>query len=114
MTYNGWTNYETWVVNLWIYNSEGDSEYWESEAAEILEQLRDDAVESISSRDHAVAIDELADRLSDSHQESLEMLFGGCCTGALFDMLQADLSGVNWREIASHLVDAALDTLRNA
>lgn len=25
-TYNGWTNWETWVVNLWIINEE--SSYW--------------------------------------------------------------------------------------
>lgn len=25
-TYNGWTNYQTWAVNLWISNSQGDDE----------------------------------------------------------------------------------------
>jgi hypothetical protein len=27
--YNGWTNYETWVVNLWMTNDQGSCSYWE-------------------------------------------------------------------------------------
>ena len=26
MSYNGWSNYETWLVNLWIDNEPGTSE----------------------------------------------------------------------------------------
>jgi len=26
--YEGWTNYETWAVNLWLLNDAGDYEYW--------------------------------------------------------------------------------------
>jgi hypothetical protein len=28
MTYNGYSNYETWAVQLWIDNSESSSAYW--------------------------------------------------------------------------------------
>ena len=27
-TYQGWTNYETWAVNLWLDNEEGVHDYW--------------------------------------------------------------------------------------
>ncbi len=26
MSYNGWTNYETWCVNLWLINQEGSND----------------------------------------------------------------------------------------
>jgi hypothetical protein len=31
-TYNGWTNYETWCVHLWLTNDEGTYNYWREEA----------------------------------------------------------------------------------
>jgi hypothetical protein len=33
-TYNGWTNYETSCVNLWIDNDQGSQEYWRDQAKE--------------------------------------------------------------------------------
>ena len=42
-TYNGWTNYETWRVNLEFFNG-GDWEGWEPGAMrEAVEEMIDDA-----------------------------------------------------------------------
>src|SRR4051794_10856032 len=30
--YNGWANYETWCVHLWLTNEEGSYRYWREEA----------------------------------------------------------------------------------
>ncbi len=32
--HNGWTNYETWVVALWIDQDHGSYKYWRETAAE--------------------------------------------------------------------------------
>ena len=32
--YNGWTNYETWNVALWIDNEESSQGYWRTESQE--------------------------------------------------------------------------------
>ena len=41
-TYNGWKNYETWNVKLWIDNEEGSYRYWEEVAGEIWEEVERD------------------------------------------------------------------------
>ena len=33
--YNGWKNYETWIVNLWIDNDQGFSDTWRERAEEV-------------------------------------------------------------------------------
>jgi hypothetical protein len=30
MSYNGWKNYETWLVHLWITSDEKTQAYWET------------------------------------------------------------------------------------
>lgn len=40
--YNGWTNYETWNINLWIQNDEGFYNAMVAELRDILEQHEND------------------------------------------------------------------------
>jgi len=49
-TYNGWTNYETWNVALWMDNDEGSHNYWEEEAHAIAKKAedRDEALQLLS------------------------------------------------------------------
>lgn len=37
-TYNGWTNYETWNVALWIGNEEGSYRYWQAVTQECYDE----------------------------------------------------------------------------
>lgn len=30
--YNGWTNYETWCVSLWLDNDSGSYDHWRERA----------------------------------------------------------------------------------
>jgi hypothetical protein len=85
-TYNGWTNYSTWRVNLEIFDGFDLAEwdwitvYEEPRITEIADSLKS-YVEEI--------IDEDCDQSRLAHSYAM-----------------AFLSDVNWYEIATHLVDA--------
>ena len=86
--YQGWTNYETWAVALWIDNEEGSYRYWRERAEELLEQ-------GTKKKD---AINELAQMMKNEHEEAAESAIEG---GSLWsDLLSAALSEVNWYEVA--------------
>lgn len=90
--YNGWTNYETWLLKLWQDNSEGDQEYWREQAEECAKvDGREDGIQS------------LADIMKEHYEQAAEELAG--VTGFWSDLMGAALSEVNWREIAESLID---------
>jgi hypothetical protein len=103
-TYNGWTNYETWVVNLWIDNGECTHDYWREVAREVSSDL-EEPTNSMTKMDEAIYL--LADRLKDHHEEAKdEILENVKLTASVWaDLLGAALSEVNWREIAEHLLE---------
>lgn len=65
-TYNGYTNYETLAVALWIDNEQSSQQYWESVADELSnpEYIADENTQKCR----------LADRLKDEHEEALPEL----------------------------------------
>lgn len=102
--YNGWTNYETWVVNLWMDNEEGTYDYWREVAQEIHNDL-EEPTNSMTKMDEAVYL--LADRLKDYHEEQKDEILSNANLSASVwaDLLGAALSETNWREIAEHLLE---------
>lgn len=98
--YNGWTNYETWCVNLWLSNDEGSYGYWQDMAAEIARESG--ATDYLPVQE--VAKSALADRLKDEVSELPEALG----TASMFvDLLNTALGRVNWGEIAENLLEDA-------
>lgn len=88
--YNGWTNYETWLVKLWRDNEPEDYHYWRDAAREIPDS-------------HAGKVSNLANDLRAHYQDAAADKFG---TAGLFsDLIGAALGEVNWREIAEHLLE---------
>ena len=79
MAYNGWANYETWNLHLWLSNDEGS----QAMAQELCQ---------------GVELYEAADRLKDWADEYVEGL--GLAPSFASDLLVASLSSVDWRELA--------------
>ena len=92
-TYNGWTNYQTWCVKLWIDSDEGSQRYWEREATD------------------ADGVHDLADQLKEEHQDALHIEAAHILrdvSGMFLDLLQHGLDCVNWDEIAKHMIECCL------
>src|ERR1700736_6178744 len=64
--FNGWTNYETWCLKLWIDNEEGSSRYWDDVAQEVYNEAQAD---TSFTRDERATLD-LSDRLKSEFEEA--------------------------------------------
>jgi hypothetical protein len=83
-TYNGWTNYETWAVKLWMDNDKGAFHEFQRLATAARSEY------------------ELAQMIKAEHEEVMPELEGFAA-----DLLQAAFGEVNWDEIASYLYEEA-------
>ena len=88
--YNGFANYETWAVSLWLGNDEPTYIYWRDAAA---------CFKDVPDRQEAAL--SLADRLKQELTEDAPDL--GCTLWS--DLLGAALSEVNWYEVATNLLE---------
>jgi hypothetical protein len=84
MSYNGWTNYETWLVNLWLTNDQGS---YNAVLGVVQDAAPDQAPEALKDWVETVV---LGDILEEGH-------------GLAHDLLTSALSEVDWFEIAAAL-----------
>lgn len=94
--YNGWSNYETWCVSLWLGNDEGLYNATRGMAEGYGEEYNE----------RELAVRPFAAELAEYVDELAEMTCAGCRSGASFvaDLLGAALSEVDWQEIARNLL----------
>jgi len=97
-TYNGWKNYPTWAVNLWLSNDEGLYNATRERAQEILSETesRSQYWTLEESRTFALA-DELKSWVTDELAPDLGATFAA-------DLLGYALDEVDWNEIAEALL----------
>lgn len=95
-TYNGWTNYETWNVNLWLDNEEGSYRDCKERAEEFVKANFDP--------ENPKDLDQAYGDMS-KYLESMIDEFMPEVTGMFADLLGHALSRVDWYEIATHYID---------
>lgn len=83
-TYNGWTNYETWLVNLWIQND-----------ADLYATLHADVVDADTLFDAKEVLQAWLDNEYDLFVEERGH-------GLFQDLLKGALSEVDWYDIAKN------------
>lgn len=87
--YNGWRNYPTWAVNLWLTNDQG-SEEW---ALEIVRAAVDNGSEHVRY--------DAASELKDAVREMCETEDASLAS----DLLGFALDSVDWYEIADAFIE---------
>jgi len=81
-TYNGWTNYETWRVNLEVFDGIDPNDYFNDANGELDQS-----------------------QLADNLKEWADELIVGDAQGLMADYARAFLQNVNYREIAAHMIE---------
>lgn len=98
MSYNGWKNHATWLVNLHIDNTYRLSDHYCEMAGEMLASYNGDKTEAT----YAVS-DMLKENLTDMIQNEIND-----SAYLALDLVNGYLSEVDWDEIALHYVAEAV------
>ena len=103
--HNGWRNYETWLVALWLSNDRGLVEYWETRAEELI------VFYSANSEEEAEGMNGLRVDVSLALAREMKSEFEAetdSTSGFVNDLINSALSQVYWYEIASNFMNEAI------
>lgn len=97
--YNGWSNYETWAVKLWLDNEEPVYRYWQDRTRAV---KASPTYENEFMDPARIPVFQLSEELKTWHEDQLPELKGFAA-----DLLGAAFGDVNWTEIAEALLEEA-------
>jgi len=97
MTYNGWTNRETWLVNLWLGNNERSYRYWREEALQHWNRAIDSHADEPKHQARQDLAEQLKEEIADEYPSVTADLYS--------DLMECALSEIDWWEIAGHLLE---------
>jgi len=98
MAYNGWKNYETWNVALWIDNDQGSY----SQRQEMAQDAWDN---TDASEDQETRSNEARNALADSLESWVDEMNPINESSMFADLLSAALREVDWHEIAENFLE---------
>ena len=101
--YNGWTNYETWLVALWLDNEQGSYDYWREAALEAYRSPAENRYMDPDARRRLTLVERLRTEIKD------EGIPDELSSGLYSDLLNAALSEVDWYDLARHYLDEIQD-----
>ena len=104
-TYNGWANYETWLVNLWIDNEQGSIDFWVNVAKHHYDQAKE--TKFFTRQEEAVftLADDMKEYFEDNIPDSTEI-------GGLYaDILHGCMTVVDWGELAAKYMEQAMESI---
>jgi hypothetical protein len=101
MAYNGWKNYETWNVALWIDNEQGSYSQRQEMAQDAWENAEGKRAYASQTR-----LDRAKCLLADSLKDWIEEMNPLADSASLFsDLMSAALGEVDWYEIAENFLE---------
>ncbi len=99
--HNGYGNYETWNVTLWLHNEHDSYLQWTARAEEIKEEAGEESQDSIWTEEEYVKFT-LADEIEKSVKGDNPLVDDA---SMFVDLLNAALSSVNWDEVANSFIE---------
>lgn len=102
-TYNGWTNYETWLVNLWWSDCEATCDMMDDYAKEAIQE----ALEEGEGEDTSEVKQSATYKLSKLMEQHLDDYLEECSipeSSLVTDFVNAAIREVNFYEIAQHYI----------
>lgn len=105
-TYQGWGNYGTWCVALWLMNESRSYHYWRDRTRSTVRGAWsiDNVVSGLWTESEAARIS-LADQLKETTHDESPLQEASLYT----DLLGSALDGVNWSEIAASFIENFCD-----